>query len=94
MPCQRTHNNDIERDHRGVAIGRKNWLFIGSEAAGVRAATRSLRPHQQRHLGPSQFLPERTELVTLIEPVTETPARRRVRGAWPQFGSGDFGSGD
>jgi len=32
-------NNDTERDHRGVAIGRKNWLFIGSEAAGIRTAT-------------------------------------------------------
>lgn len=28
------HNNDTERDLRRLTIGRKNWLFIGSEAGG------------------------------------------------------------
>lgn len=32
-------NNDVERDLRRVAIGRKNWMFIGSRDAGERAAT-------------------------------------------------------
>ena len=32
-------NNDVERDLRRIAVGRKNWLFIGSSAAGERAAT-------------------------------------------------------
>lgn len=32
-------NNDVERDLRRVAIGRKNWLFLGSEDAGARTAT-------------------------------------------------------
>ncbi len=32
-------NNDVERDLRRIAIGRKNWLFIGSSAAGERTAT-------------------------------------------------------
>jgi transposase len=32
-------NNDVERDLRRVAVGRKNWLFVGSLAAGERAAT-------------------------------------------------------
>ena len=27
-------NNATERDLRGVAIGRKNWMFIGSREAG------------------------------------------------------------
>jgi hypothetical protein len=31
-------NNDTERDLRRVAIGRKNWLFLGSEASGERTA--------------------------------------------------------
>lgn len=31
-------NNPAERALRGVAIGRKNWLFAGSEAGGRRAA--------------------------------------------------------
>lgn len=31
-------NNPIENAIRPVALGRKNWLFAGSESAGVRAA--------------------------------------------------------
>jgi transposase len=31
-------NNDVEQLMRQVALGRKNWLFIGSVAAGARAA--------------------------------------------------------
>ena len=31
-------NNDVEQLMKQVAIGRKNWLFIGSVAAGQRAA--------------------------------------------------------
>jgi transposase len=31
-------NNPIENAIRPVALGRKNWLFAGSEAAGRRAA--------------------------------------------------------
>jgi hypothetical protein len=32
-------NNSVERDLRAVAIGRKNWMFVGSPDAGVRTAT-------------------------------------------------------
>lgn len=32
------HNNDTERDLRRLTIGRKNWLFLGSEAGGEAAA--------------------------------------------------------
>lgn len=31
-------NNTVERAMRGVAVGRKNWLFCGSESGGQRAA--------------------------------------------------------
>jgi hypothetical protein len=31
-------NNPIENAIRPIAIGRKNWLFAGSETAGRRAA--------------------------------------------------------
>ena len=31
-------NNRVERQMRTVAVGRKNWLFAGSDAGGVRAA--------------------------------------------------------
>lgn len=33
-----SHNNDTENELRKLTIGRKNWLFIGSEAAGEVAA--------------------------------------------------------
>lgn len=32
------HNNPVERSIRPIAVGRKNWLFAGSKAAGERAA--------------------------------------------------------
>jgi transposase len=31
-------NNAAEREIRAVALGRKNWLFAGSDAGGDRAA--------------------------------------------------------
>ena len=31
-------NNAAEREIRAVALGRKNWLFAGSDAGGNRAA--------------------------------------------------------
>jgi transposase len=35
---QGTHNNPAERALRTVALGRKNYLFAGSDAGGERAA--------------------------------------------------------
>jgi hypothetical protein len=32
-------NNCAERNLRGVALGRKSWLFCGSDRGGERAAT-------------------------------------------------------
>jgi transposase len=32
-------NNDVEQLMKQVAVGRKNWLFVGSVEAGARAAT-------------------------------------------------------
>ena len=31
-------NNPVERAIRPIALGRKNWLFAGSDAGGTRAA--------------------------------------------------------
>ena len=36
--CIEIDNNAAERSLRGVALGRKNWLFAGSHAGGTRAA--------------------------------------------------------
>jgi hypothetical protein len=33
------HNNDAERALRHMAVGRNNWLFLGSPSGGVTAAT-------------------------------------------------------
>ena len=38
VPLQGTHNNPVENAIRGVCLGRRNWLFAGSEAGGRRAA--------------------------------------------------------
>ena len=38
MPWQGTHNDAAENAVRPLAIGRKNWLFVGSQQAGERAA--------------------------------------------------------
>ncbi len=38
-PRLRIDNNRTERTMRQVAVGRKNWMFAGSEAGGHRAAT-------------------------------------------------------
>lgn len=35
---QDTHNNPIENAIRPIAVGRKNWLFAGSDSAAKRAA--------------------------------------------------------
>ena len=37
-PCQGTHNNLAERLLRGIAVTRKNFLFLGSDSGGDRAA--------------------------------------------------------
>jgi len=38
-PYQGTHNSAAERALRAVALGRKNYLFAGSDRGGDRAAT-------------------------------------------------------
>jgi hypothetical protein len=37
-PFQDTHNNGAERSLRGIAVGRKNWMFYGSDNGGQTAA--------------------------------------------------------
>jgi hypothetical protein len=37
-PWQGTHNNVAERLLRGIAVSRKNFLFLGSDRGGDRAA--------------------------------------------------------
>lgn len=63
-------NNACERSLRGIAIGRKNWLFTGSEAGGRAAATMfSLISSAKRNqIDPHAYL---TDLITRL-PATST----------------------
>ena len=38
VPWQGTHNNAAERALRPIAVGRNNWLFVGSATGGQTAA--------------------------------------------------------
>ncbi len=38
MPFQGTHNNTAERSIRPLVLGRRNYLFAGSDAGGEAAA--------------------------------------------------------
>ncbi len=38
VPETEIDNNSIEHALRGVVIGRRNWLHVGGEVAGERAA--------------------------------------------------------
>jgi hypothetical protein len=64
-------NNAAERALRGVAVGRKNWLFAGSDSGGRRAAILySLIATCKRHrVEPFAYLRD------IIERVSTTPAR-------------------
>jgi len=51
-------NNATERALRGVAVGRKNWLFTGSEAGGRRAAAlySLVESCRRLHLDPFSYI--------------------------------------
>ena len=50
VPFQGTHNNEGENAVRGLALGRKNWLFCGSDRGGRAAAIHfSLLTSCKRH---------------------------------------------
>jgi transposase len=71
-------NNASERDERAVAVGRKNWLFAGSDAGGRRAAIAySLIATCQRHkVNPFEYLRDVLVRVT-------TTAASRIRELLP-----------
>jgi transposase len=59
-------NNASERALRTVAIGRKNWLFAGNDAGGVKAATLySILSTCKRHdVNPEAYLKDVLDLVS------------------------------
>lgn len=64
-------NNAAERALRGVAIGRKNWLFAGSDEGGKRAAVLYSLIASCKQCGVEPF----AYLKDVIERVSRHPAR-------------------
>ena len=66
-PYQGTHNNAAERALRAVALGRKNFLFAGSDCGGERAAAMYslIGTAKLSGLDPAFYL--RTVLATIAE---------------------------
>jgi transposase len=56
MPSQGTHNNASERALRAVALGRKNYLFAGSDAGGKTAAVLYTMTQTSRRHGIDPFV--------------------------------------
>ena len=56
-------NNPVENCIRPIALGKKNWLFVGSERAGKRAAAIQtlLGTAKLNNLNPAQWLTETLE---------------------------------
>lgn len=75
-------NNVSERTLRHVAIGRKNWLFLGSEAAGPRAAVlETLLAGARRHrLEPWAYL--RDVIMTVSVDDSEESLSRLLPDRW------------
>ena len=82
-------NNAAERALRGIAIGRRNWLFAGSDRGGERAAaiytliaTRQAERHRpaslarRRHSAASPITPPAARRPPALE--LANPGRRRA----------------
>jgi transposase len=65
-------NNAAERALRGVAIGRKNWLFAGSDAGGRRAAAlySLIESAKLNGINPQHYLAD------VLARIADHPARR------------------
>jgi transposase len=65
-------NNPAERALRGVAIGRKNWLFAGSDAGGHRAAAMysMIESAKLNSINPQHYLAD------VLTRIADHPARR------------------
>lgn len=80
LGCLAIDNNVAERSLRGIALGRKNWLFVGSPSGGNTAAVLfSVLASCKRHdVEPWAYL--RNVLQRLATPCTA----EELRGLLPQ----------
>ena len=82
-------NNAAERGLRGVALGRRAWLFCGSDRGGQRAAMMySLIVTALCRARHSAVYAERQTMPSLREPKQQPPVRH---GGKPVFVAGPFG---
>jgi transposase len=65
-------NNPAERAIRAVSIGRKNWLFLGSENGGKTAATLMSLIGSAHHLGINAWV----FLKDVLERIPRTPTEQ------------------
>jgi hypothetical protein len=65
-------NNAAERALRGIAIGRKNWLFAGSDRGGERAAAMYtlIATAKLNNIDPQAWLAD------VLRRIADHPARR------------------
>jgi hypothetical protein len=65
-------NNAAERALRGIAIGRKNWLFAGSDRGGERAASMDalITTAKLNNIDPQAWLDD------VLRHIADHPARR------------------
>ena len=75
-------NNEAERSLRGIALGRKNWLFCGSDRGGQTAAVHfSLIASCRRHnLDPFAYL---RDIFTRLPALANTASREDFRRLLP-----------
>jgi transposase len=81
------HNNSCENAIRPVAVGRRNWLFAGSESGGHAAATIYSLIESCRRVGVDPFLYLRDVLVRV-----GTHPAARVDDLMPEYWKKLFGS--
>jgi hypothetical protein len=94
-------NNFIERQIKPWAMGRKAWLFCGSELAGQRAAIVMSLVQSAKLNGHDPWAYLR-DVLERLPPASEQPHRRvaaapvegRSQGGQPQSGHRPFGSAD
>ena|SRR6516165_3900918 len=76
-------NNAAERALRGVAVGRKNWLFAGSDAGGRTAAVLFSLTASCHQAGVDAFAWLRALIVRFSAgPVTEAELRELLPDRW------------
>jgi transposase len=80
-PLQDTHNNGAERSLRSVAVGRKNWMFYGSDNGGRTAAVLTSLIATSKRLGNDPFAYLR-DIFTRISPHPQSRLAELLPDHW------------